>query len=289
MTAYGTSPVKRVRRTKAELAALDEAIVSALAVDHPSTVRGVFYKVMSAGAVPKTENGYRAVQQRLLGLRRDRVVPYSYVTDGTRWRRKPETWSDLDDMLEDAAVSYRRALWRDQDTYVEVWSEKDAISGVVYPVTAKWDVPLMVSRGFSSETFLWTSAEEIAEIDKPTVIYNLGDHDPSGVAAWRDIERKMQRMLDEMGFTEHLTFERLAVTEQQVVDLSLPTRPTKSSDSRAKRFSGESVEVDAIPSSVLRTIVEDAIEALVDDDALRVTRVVEASERAVLRSMVGAA
>ena len=32
--------------------------------------------------------------------------------------------------------TFRRALWDNQETYVEVWSEKDAISGVVYPVTS---------------------------------------------------------------------------------------------------------------------------------------------------------
>ncbi len=38
-------------------------------------------------------------------------------------------------MLDDAAASYRRALWHGQDVEVMVLSEKDAISGVVYPVT----------------------------------------------------------------------------------------------------------------------------------------------------------
>ncbi len=50
------------------------------------------------------------------------------------------------------------------------------------------------------------------------------------------------------------------VTEAQIVELSLPTRPTKTTDSRSRSFRGDSVEVDAIPTSVLRQIVGDAIE-----------------------------
>ena len=56
-----------------------------------------------------------------------------------------------------------------------------------------------------------------------------------------------------------ITFERLAVTEEQIDSLALQTRPTKTTDSRSARFDGESVEVDAIPSSTLQAIVDDAI------------------------------
>ena len=43
-------------------------------------------------------------------------------------------------------VAYRRAIWDDQDVYVEIWLEKDALAGVVYDETEKWDVPFMVTR-----------------------------------------------------------------------------------------------------------------------------------------------
>ena len=32
---------------------------------------------------------------------------------------------------------YRKALWADADAYVEVWLEKDALAGVIYPITAR--------------------------------------------------------------------------------------------------------------------------------------------------------
>jgi hypothetical protein len=63
-TVYGTSGLKRSRRTNAELHELDLAICQVCAEDHPLTVRGVFYRVMSAGAVEKTEKAYAAVQRK---------------------------------------------------------------------------------------------------------------------------------------------------------------------------------------------------------------------------------
>src|SRR5499427_1942402 len=52
----------------------------------------------------------------------------------------------------------------------------------------------------------------------------------------------------------------LAVTEEQIDEWNLPTRPTKRSDSRARSFgSGVSVELDAIDPRRLRSLVERAI------------------------------
>src|SRR5262249_787145 len=53
---------------------------------------------------------------------------------------------------------------------------------------------------------------------------------------------------------------RLAVTEEQIEEWSLPTRPTKRSDSRARSFgSSVSVELAAIDPRRLRSLVERAI------------------------------
>jgi hypothetical protein len=278
---YGTSPIKRNRRTRAEVLELQDAILRVCLADHPLSVRGVFYRVMSAGAVEKSEKAYSAVQREVLKLRRSGRLPYEWIADGTRWHLKSPSWSNVEDALDDAAASYRRALWHDQDTYVEVWSEKEAISSIVSPITNAWDVPLMIARGFSSESFLWSTASAIRATGKPTVVYQLGDHDPSGIAAWEHIQTRLREFAPDV----EIHFERIAVTEEQIEELALPTRPTKSSDTRSKNFSGDSVEVDAIPTSVLTSIVETAILQHIDQDALEVTRMAEESERQGLLAM----
>jgi hypothetical protein len=121
---YGTSALKRSRRTQVDLHELDLAICTVCTEDHPLTVRGVFYRVMSAGAVEKSEKAYAAVQREVLKLRRSGVLPYEWIADGTRWQVKQPSWDTAKDALDDAVSSYRRALWRDQDVYVEVWSRK---------------------------------------------------------------------------------------------------------------------------------------------------------------------
>ena len=291
MSVYGASPVKRQRRTNAALAAVDEAIIEAVSDEHPVSLRGVYYRVVSAGAVEKTEDGYKLVGRQLLKLRRSGGVSYAWITDGTRWISKSDSWDALGEMLDDAAASYRRALWRNQGVEVMVFTEKDAISGTLFPVTDRWDVPLGVMRGYASETFCYTIAEEVIGAfrrGKHVWVYQFGDHDPSGVNAWANFEEKVCTFVHaKLGFPANLvaSFERLAVTPAQIVEMDLPTRPTKKSDTRARDFVGESVEVDAIPASELRAIANAAIVQHVDEDAWRLTRLAEESERDVLERL----
>jgi hypothetical protein len=256
-----------------------EAIVAEI---NPCSVRQTFYQAVVRGIVGKTEAEYEKVQRALVKLRRDGRVQFGWITDGTRWRIKPTTFSSLEQALAKTAQTYRRALWDTADVYVEVWLEKDALSGVVHPVTNEYDVGLHVARGFSSLSFLAESADHIIAIDRPTIIFQLGDHDPSG----RNAGEKIEQTLRELAPDAEIHFERLAVTMEQIEDLDLPLRPTKHTDSRAAKFKAQfgegSVELDAIHPDLLRTIVREAIERHVDRDELEALQVAEKNERGIL-------
>jgi hypothetical protein len=242
----------------------------------PMTVRQVFYRMSAAGVVPKTENGYRQVQYALVAMRQRGVIPYEWIADNTRWVRKPRTYSSLQDMLRESQALYRRALWSEQDAYVEVWLEKDALAGVVFPITEQWDVPLYVTRGYPSRTYLYNAAEALRGIRKPKFIYHFGDYDASGVDAARAIEQGLRQ------FGADFHFQRVAVTPEQVAEYGLQTRPAKRSDPRAARFGAEAVELDAMPPAILRGLVAQCITRHIDWQALERLRVVEMAERATL-------
>jgi hypothetical protein len=256
-TSYVPSDIKRFRRTKAAIAAIKGAIRDILEQDPPQTVRQVFYALTVRGVIKKAEIEYhRTVVRLLVDMREAGDVPFDHIADNTRWMRKPTTFVGLDACLKNTANFYRRDLWAAMPIYVEVWCEKDALAGVLMEVTEPYDVPLMVARGYSSISFLHSAAMAIKAKGKPTYIYHFGDLDPSGVDASRDIEAKLRRYAPEV----EIHFERPAVTRQQVEEWELPTRPTKMTDSRAKKFVGTSVELDAIPAARLRELVRNCIE-----------------------------
>ena len=143
-----------------------------------------------------------------------------------------KTYSDLEDALWNNARTYRRSVWDDQDVYVEIWLEKDALAGVLVDVTDLWDVPLMVTRGFASLSFLYEAADCIESQGKPAFLYYFGDHDPSGV----DIPRTVKERSREFAPDAEITFERVAVNPDQIERRGLPSAPTKKTDSRSKNF-----------------------------------------------------
>jgi hypothetical protein len=81
------------------------------------------------------------------------------------------------------------------------------------------------------------------------------------------------------------TVVRLLVDMREAGDIPFdPTRPTKQSDTRAKKFgSATSVELDAIPARQLRAIVRECIERHVDRRQLEILRTAEESERELLK------
>ena len=126
------------------------------------TVRQVFYQATVRGPVEKAESGYGKIQTDLTVMRRAGELPYDWLADNTRWQRKPRTFKSIEDALKETARFYRKALWDDLGVYAEIWLEKDALAGVLYPVTSNmFDVPLMVARGYASLSFLHSAAEAI--------------------------------------------------------------------------------------------------------------------------------
>jgi hypothetical protein len=287
MTAatYETSPIKRHRSTKAEVEARREALLEIIDAGKPMTVRQVFYQATVHGLVEKAESGYAKVQTDLTVMRRAGDLPYDWLADNTRWQRKPRTFDSVESALRETAALYRKSLWTNADSYVETWLEKDALAGVIYPVTSMYDVPLMVARGYASLSFLYNAAEFINELDVPTYIYHLGDFDPSGVNAGEKIEETLR----ELAPAAAIYFERIAVTPEQIAEWDLPTRPTKASDTRAKNFGEISVELDAIEPNQLRALVQEAIETHLPADEFEVLKAAEQSEREIISRLVGEA
>ena len=152
--------------------AIRAAIYETVEADHPATVRQIFYRLVSTGVIAKTEAEYKGSVCRLLvELREAGRLPYSWIADNTRWMRKPRTFSSLEDALRSTAQHYRRNVWDDLDDYVEIWLEKDALAGVLMEETWVWDVPLMVTRGYPSLTYIYEAAstEEWPDATQPTL------------------------------------------------------------------------------------------------------------------------
>jgi hypothetical protein len=139
------------------------------------------------------------------------------------------------------------------------------------------------ARGYTSLSFLHSAAEYIGYLDVPAYIYHCGDFDPSCVNA----AEKIEETLRELAPNAEIIFERIAVTPEQIEAWNLPTRPTKTTDSRARGFSDISVELDGVEPHRLRSLVQQAIEQHLSADQFEILKVAEASERKLIAGLVG--
>ncbi len=273
---YRTSTIKRQRRSKADITRLRETIYEVVQVDQPMSVRQVFYRLVSEGVIDKSEKEYHTTVCRLLkDMRLEGELPWTWIADSTRWMRKPPSHNNIREALAETATFYRRNMWHNLPARVEIWLEKDALAGVLYEVTEMWDVPLMVTRGYPSLSFLAGAAASIQAAERPVYLYYFGDWDPSGV----DIDRNLEARLRQFAPEAELFVERIAVIERQINEMHLQTRPTKKTDSRSKNFKGESVEVDAIPPRTLKTLCRSCSTRHIDAKALYDIRQTEDLER----------
>jgi hypothetical protein len=249
--------------------------------EQPITVRGAFYRAVSAGLYPDTaDKHYRACKTRILDLRRAGLVPYNYISDSTRRRLKPSSWSGLADFAQTVAQAYRKNLWEAQCDYLEVFVEKDAMAGVIEPITDTFDVTLNVIRGNCSETFVYRVAELWKQISKPITVYYLGDHDPNGMRIEQDLERRL------LGFGAIVaSWERLAITEEDFSNADLIGFPVKRKGPPAawqpylSEYGDRCVEVDAIPAGEIRARLQEAILSHIDQHQWETLQLIEAEEK----------
>ncbi len=288
---YDARPVRRHRASPSEMATRRAALLSIISADGPMSVRQAYYRAVVAGIVPKTDAGYKRVQNTILKMRRSGELDYASIVDNTRWMRKPRTWDSAKDALAATAQLYRQALWSRSDYRVEVWCESDSIAGSIGSVTELWDVPLMPTRGYSSETFAYNAAEEWRRDERRPVVLYVGDHDPHGLEIERALRNRLRAFYaDEDGDPLFELFgdlfplfdwRRLGVTWEQVERLELPgTRPKKQYGFPL------AVEAEALPPQMLRDLVDEAIRDYVDEEQLRVLFVAEDSERQVLERLL---
>jgi hypothetical protein len=262
-------------------------LVHLLTQNQPITVRGAMYRGIGLLWPDNKSQSYRKCCRMILDMRRKGVIPYSWIVDGTRSSDKPSSWSGLADFAETVAIAYRKDLWERQEDYIHIFVEKDAMSGIIRPVTREYDVKLTPLRGFASETQLWEVAEELNQIDKPIYAYYLGDHDPAGLRIEEDLRSRLAEFCD-----SDIEWEQLAITDEDFANPDLLGFEVAKNDKPSKwqpyldQFGDRCVEVDSIPAKEIRSRVRDAIESHIDQDAWQFLKDQEAREKIDVLTMV---
>jgi hypothetical protein len=228
------------------------------------------------------------------------MMDWLMIVDRTRRISGNQHWSSPDQIVDAAARGYAVDKWSDQPRRVEVWVEKEALSGVIGRVAEDEDVDWFACRGYSSSSAMWRAAPRFLgywRSGQAVTILHLGDHDPSGIDMSRDIRERLELFLSvdwvndnahrfetEALYTQYkevvadleglidappLEVRRIALNMDQVIRYQPPPNFAKQTDSRYQAYRDEygndSWELDALEPSVLATLISQEVRGLRDD------------------------
>lgn len=285
---------KTFRADALEIIGRADAIARAYAAQgFDLTLRQLYYQFVSRGWIANKDSEYKRLGGIINDARLAGDLDWDYIVDRTRNLEENSHWGNPSAIIRSAARSYAEDKWRLQDTYVEVWIEKDALKGVLEQVCVPNDVPFFSCRGYTSQSEIWGAAQRLGEkmnSGKNVVVIHLGDHDPSGIDMSRDIEDRLALFIaQDLGLTdfgnftgrgnggyealiedckyeldERLTIDRIALNWDQVQQYNPPPNPAKLTDARAQgyisRFGAQSWELDALDPATLTALIQNAID-----------------------------
>lgn len=257
------------KKTQALAAAAELIVLEYTRQGYVLTLRQLYYQMVSRNLIPNDLRSYKRLAELVQKLRRSGRIDWAAIEDRGRVSVMLRAWTDPVAAVNTLINAYRLERWEDQDNYVEVWCEKDALSSVIEPICLRWHVRYLADKGYSSDTAVYDGAKRLAAAAAagrtPVVIY-LGDHDPSGLDMSRDIEARIALFARGM----EVEVDRIALNFNQVEEYTPPPNPAKLSDSRAAAYVAEygyeSWEVDALDPQVLDALITSAIASRLDED-----------------------
>ena len=225
------------------------------------TLRQLYYQLVSKDIIPNNDREYAKLSNILKKGRMAGIVDWSAIEDRVRVPKLPYWVRDVQHAIQDTIEQYRVDRMQGQQRNIEIWVEKDALSNVLFRVTSKYHIRLMVNRGYSSISAMYDAHRRLRSGD---VILYFGDHDPSGKDMVRDIRERMEE------FGREVDVRPVTLTMEQIRRFNPPPNPAKITDPRAKWYIREygrtSWELDALPPRELIRLAEEAVEELIDLD-----------------------
>jgi len=237
----------------------------------PLTIRQIFYRLVANYDYSKTEQAYGRLINYLGRARRAQLVPFNAIRDDGAVQRgamgydNVEEW--LDSVLSDAE-DWRYNRMQFQPIRVKIFCEAAGMVPLLADAVADYGVNVYSGGGFNSLTTVRRTAARITHDSRDSIIINFGDYDPSGESIFDSFRQDVEAFVYQTSTTANVRFDRVALTEDQVEDMGIPTAPPKSTDSRSKNWIGDTAQLEAIPPDELAQMAINAVEAELDLEVL---------------------
>ena len=243
-------------------------------IEGAMTLRRCYYVLVGKNLIKNSRSSYIQLSKLFKAARINNYLPYECIIDSARNIYKRTTYSDFKGAFKKLCKKYRRDSLQDQEIYLEAWIEKEAIANLIYPITHELDIPLVVSKGFTSVTFKKEVGDRInaaAKKGKRTIILFISDFDAEGEYIPKIIKKDLSVDYNCM-VTFHIVKVLLNYEDISKYDLISNTdykiKPKQKEKEYVKDFISKygevQYELDALPSNVIQEKLQEVIEEHID-------------------------
>ncbi len=245
------------------------------------TLRQLYYRFVHEKVIENNDKMYKKLTGIMTKAREAGLVPWDAIEDRSRTMHKSTPQESIPDLLSSLKYHIYYDLWARQDTYVEVWVEKEALSNVVERACNAYRVPWMACKGYLSASHAWRGGRRFRQaktLGKKCVLIHLGDHDPSGMDMTDDNHKRLKLFSE----SNEVEIRRVALNMSQIRQYNPPPDPVKVkadgtyADTRAikyvAKFGEVSWELDALRPQVMVDIIKKEIKNHIDQKAWDATK-----------------
>lgn len=240
------------------------------AQDYKLTLRQLYYQFVQENLFANNQENYNKLGNTISRGRIAGMVSWDAIEDKHRSTSfSPATMDDVQGAIDRAQYFIEVSHWDNQESYVEVWVEKDALGNVIDRACEKYDITHMACKGYLSTSAAWEAGQRLErkiEEGKRCIVIHLGDHDASGI----DMSRDNQDRLNLFSRSMDVELRRIALNMNQVKKYNPPPNPAKQKDPRAKsyieKFGNISWELDALRPQVIVDMIHAEAERYIDPD-----------------------
>lgn len=234
------------------------------------TLRQLHYQFVARDLYDNTMRNYKKLGDIIRNGRMAGLISWDLIQDRTRglqgWgggERSPAS------AIRMASYRYKERLWDTQPVKVEVWVEKDALSGVLTDPGYENRLWYFATKGYPSISSLKEAADRFKrqeENGESTVILYFSDHDPEGL----HMPEQVGEALEDFGVT-NVEIRRLGLTMEQIRQYQPPSSAAKRGSSRVDWYheatgTDEAWELDALEPAVIQNLIRDEVARIRDDD-----------------------
>lgn len=225
------------------------------------TLRQLYYQFVSKDLIPNNMKEYKKLGAIINDARLAGLIDWSAIEDRTRSMRGYYGNDSVSQAINHLRRSYKENKMDHQDTIVEVWVEKEALTGIIRTACYAWQLSFFACKGYPSQSSMHEAAQRHIrhqQDGKNVIVLHMGDHDPSGIDMTRDIEDRLSL------FGSECEVRRIALNMDQINEFNPPPNPAKMTDSRASdyihEFGDSSWELDALTPDQLNSLITDQID-----------------------------